>query len=110
MDREQNFFSGPIGVVQHERPTELPCNFLKIEAMALDPLLIFLPEVLRTAGDHRRPAFGGLKLGTPLVWQRLLGRIENLNQMTANALACVLVEAFDDFVDGLEKIGKKDAL
>ena len=78
--------------------------------MALDPLLILFPEVLSTTGDHRCAALRGLELGTPLVWQRLLGRIENLDQMTANALTGNLVKALDEVVDGLEKIGKKDAL
>ncbi len=110
MDREQDFLGGPICMVQHERPTQLPRSLLKIEAMAFNTPLVLLPKILCTTHDHRRAAFGCLELGTPLVWQRLLSRIENLNQVTANALTCDLVEALDEFVDGLKEIREEDAL
>ena len=107
MHDQHRFFGRPVGVMHEERPTEPLRQLQKIGAMALEPLLILLAQRLGAAGDHAVPAFACGKLGTPRVRQRLLGRIEHLNEMAAHALRRDRLQTIGGGADRLQEIAEQ---
>ena len=110
MHRKHGFLRRTIGVMNEKGPTELSRDLDQVVAMTAEPLLVILAQGFGAAGDHAVATFTCRKFGSPGIRERLLRRIEHLDQMAAYVLRGDGLEPLGHRGDWLEKVAEQKAL
>ena len=105
---EEGLGGGAVRVMDDMRPTEALGVLGNRILMSCELFDISFAQAFDTVGDPAIVAFRSEKLGTALVRQGFLGRIQHLNQMTTDSGGGKCRDTLVDVVGGIEKVTKDD--
>lgn len=110
MQGQQNLLSWTIGMMDEERPVKLAGMVGERLAVFKKPFGIGLAQGFGPIGQHGFIAFQTEELRSALIGQRLLGGIQDLDQVATHALSGKTIQAFLEIFDGFEKIAYENTL
>src|SRR5688572_5323784 len=109
MQRQQCFFRRTVGVMDEERPVEPLGERDEIGAMAFESRLVTRSQLLDAADGHALITLYGGEFRAAVIGERLLGGIEDLDEVAAHTLTGDGFETLGRRLDRLEPIAEEDA-
>ena len=94
--------------MHEERPAEPLGHLDELGAMGGEALFVLRAQALHAIGDPALAAVGAEELRAALVGKRLLGRIDDLDQVAGGAVGGQRFDVLARLGDGIEEVAEQD--